>query len=148
MLLLLLMAGCEVSTTAEFPTCQVDLVALSPAAASVGQEVTLTATPLTVQWDTAIRVGGIDATPGTVYREGCETCDTCRETEACSVCDADCDACDAECQADCVETTSFVVPELPPGLVSVELYNAHGHSQRLSLEILAPEPVDTGDTGG
>jgi len=138
--MLLLLLGCLPSTISSFPTCDVDLVSVSPAAATVGEAVTLTATPLTEDWDTAIRVGGIEAPVLGVEREGCSACDSCRSTEACS-CTEDCDTCDALCAEECVETVTFTVPDLTPGEYDIVLFNAHGGSAPLSLVV-----VD-GDTG-
>ena len=138
--MLLILLGCLPATTSSFPTCDVDLVSVSPASATVGEEVTLTATPLTEDWDTAIRVGGIEAPVLAVEREGCSACDSCRLEETCS-CTEDCDTCDALCAEECVETVTFTVPDLTAGEYDIVLFNAHGGSAPLSLVV-----VD-GDTG-
>lgn len=138
--MLLLLLGCLPETVSTFNTCEVDLVSVEPTEATVGSEVTLTARPLSEDWDTAVRVGGIDAEVLSVTREDCGACDTCQAEQGCA-CTEDCDACDVECRTDCLETVVFAVPQLAPGEHAVTLFNAHGGSASLDLVV-----VD-GDTG-
>lgn len=144
--MLFLLLGCVEPVSVEVPVCDVTLVSASPSSALPGELVTLTANPLTEDYDTAILVGGVRAEIGDVLREGCEGCDDCRETNECSACFADCDACDAQCASECVETAAFVVPELDAGPTVIELFNTHGGSERIAFEVLGAS--DTGaDTG-
>jgi hypothetical protein len=133
-------AGCDTSSTSSNSPCDVSLHALTPAEAWVGDRVDLTGRPFTSAYDTAVYVGSARATILELGREGCEACDTCLDEQNCSGCD-DCDACDPLC-ADCVETVSFLVPDQEPGVSSVQLFNRHGESDALELEILG-EPEDT-----
>ncbi len=142
--MLALLLACANTAETTFPTCTVDLIGLEPASAQVGDTVTLTATPLTQLQDSALRVGGVDAVVSSLDRTDCETCDSCRSTNGCAECGQDCDACDAECRDSCVETLTFLVPELAPGSHGVVLYTAHGGSLQTSLEVLEA----AGDTGG
>ena len=143
--MLALLLACVETTTTEVPVCEVELVSLEPASAEVGAEVLLVASPLSESWDTAVLVGGERAQLLGLSREGC---DACIEDNECSSCLSDCDPCDAQCAADCTESVSFLVPELPAGPTTVELFNTHGGSQRIAFEVL--DSVDTGstDTGG
>ncbi len=148
MLTALLILGCTTSTSTEVQICEVDLVAVTPEALLPGDEAVLTATPLTTDYDTALYLSGVRAQVTAVDRSGCEECDTCREDAECLVCQ-DCDTCDALCASDCLETVRFVVPELPPGPATVQLYNTYGGSDPLTVEILGA-PIDTSgsDTAG
>jgi hypothetical protein len=147
-----LLLSCVEAVTVEVPVCEVSLTSLSPAAAGVGDEVVLSATPLSEVWDTVILVGGVRAELSGLTRDDCDDCDSCREDNECSDCFSDCDACDAQCAADCVETATFVVPELEPGLTTVELFNTHGGSERIAFEVLGTSDTgaggDSADTGG
>ncbi len=101
--------------------------------------------PFTSAYDTAIYVGDARATIIELERAGCEECDECLTEQSCTGCD-DCDPCDLLC-TECLETVRFVVPQVDPGATVVRLYNRHGESNALPLEVLAP-PTDTGaDTG-
>ena len=150
-MLLALLFACTDTTQTEFPTCTVELLSIEPAAAQPGELVTLTADPLTELQDTDLRVGGVDAQVQSVDRTGCDDCDDCRTTQGCAACGDDCDACDAECRDNCVETLSFVVPELSAGTHQVVLFNAHGGSLAAPFEVLETAvdtgPVDSGDSG-
>lgn len=144
-----LLTGCTQTTFTNTELCDVLLATAEPAAASPGDTVTLTATPLTTDYDTALFVGGVRAQVTAVDRTGCDECDACIETYECLTC-GDCDDCDAQCDAECVETVTFIVPEVAPGDAVVQIYNAFGGSQPLSLEILeaGSSTDDTGaDTG-
>ena len=148
MLSLLLLLGCTQSTVSITELCDVALDSIEPAKAAPGDAAVITATPLTTDYDTALFVGGVRAQVTAVDREECEECDACREEAACSEC-GDCDECDVICESDCVETVSFIVPQVAEGAATVQLYNAFGGSSALTLAILASSDTgDTGDTGG
>jgi len=145
-----LLTGCSQTTYTANELCDVLLTTATPTAASPGDTVILAATPLTTDYDTALFVGGVRAQITSVDRsDDCDICDACREEYECLTC-GDCDDCDAQCDAECVETVTFVVPEVAPGETIVQIYNAFGGSQPLSLEILeaGSSTDDTGpDTG-
>lgn len=147
-LALLNQAGCEDSSYAVSLRCDVLLTEASPPTAAPGAAVTITGSPMTYVWDTAVYVGGARAEVTEVEREGCDDCDTCREDEECTSC-SDCDACDAACAEECVETTTFVVPALEPGETWIRLYNVHGQSAALPfvVEGAAETGADTSETG-
>lgn len=141
-------AGCTTSTSYIADRCDIGLGALSPAEAAPGASVVVTAGPLTRSWDTTVLLGGVSAQVVDLERSGCDSCDLCRNQADCNACD-DCDDCDALCAVECVESLTFVVPELPAGSYSLQLVNGHGSSAGLSFTVLAPLPADTGapDTG-
>lgn len=135
--MLFLLLACATTTDAIYLTCDVALVSVEPTVAAPGDEVTLTATPLTEDWDTAIRVGGLDADIVSVTREGCDACDSCNADQGCA-CNEDCDACDLICDA-CVETVVFTVPSLDEGEHGIVLFNANGGSMPLTLTVAEPD---------
>ena len=77
-MLALLLFACDTTITSTSQSCEVDLISLTPAQVVPGDTVTLTAVPLTEAWDTAIRVGGLEAEVLAVTREGCDDCDVCQ----------------------------------------------------------------------
>lgn len=147
MILLLALLACEGSLTTTFPTCTVALQGADPASVLPGEALTLRATPLTERWDTVVVVGGVQAAVESVEREGCDDCDDCRETMDCEPCGEDCDACDNLCATTCAETVVARVPAVAPGQVDVELFNAHGGSNRIAIEVLAAGDTGAPDTG-
>ena len=142
--------GCSTPTEIFALRCDVTVDDISPQPATVGASVTLTGTPFTSTYDSAVYVGGERATVTDVARTNCTNCDSCRIQNGCTECQ-DCDACDAICASECVETVTFDVPELPAGDYGVQLFNAHGQSPVLDLTIQSTgfEGTDTGssDTG-
>lgn len=146
MLALLLLAACLDETALVTSTCSLGVPVLSTTEAAPGDQVTVTVAPLTAAWDTAITVGPARATVVDLAREGCDTCDTCRATEGCSQC-GECSACETDC-ATCVETVTFLVPEVAAGTWPVEIVNEFGRSERVNLTVTASgDTGDTGDTG-
>lgn len=153
LLTVLLAAACDETTVQSSERCEVVAASLAPTEASPGDAVTITATPQTTVWDTAVYVGRTRAELLSVDRDGCDACDTCREEAYCTVC-ADCDACDAVCKTECVETTTFAVPSGVSGQVAVRLFNVHGQSAPLSLTVQGSDTAaetgaggETGETG-
>ena len=144
MLLLLTLFACSDETVSDVASCDVVLETLAPESGTVGTRVTLTGTPLTSHFDTALYVGGVRADVSIVTRTGCDACDECRAEQACNACE-DCDTCDVECRVECEESLEFTVPEAQPGPQTLLLYNAHGSSNTLSFEVLDGS-VDTGTT--
>jgi len=140
--------ACLETTTQELASCEVALSTAEPAAAEVGAEVVLSASPLTEDFDTAVLVGGVRAEVLSLTRTGCESCDICVNANECSECSADCDACDSECDTNCAESLVFVVPELAAGATTIELFNTHGGSERLAFEVVAAPDTGSTDTGG
>ena len=110
----------------------------------------ITGTPLTEDIDTAVYIDGVRAQVVEVDRSTCEeaaadeaqSCDACRRKAECIDC-LDCDDCDALCDRTCVETVSIIVPALAAGPAELRLFNGHGESAPLTLEILGES-----DTGG
>ncbi|MCP4807179.1 MAG: hypothetical protein GY913_26200 [Proteobacteria bacterium] len=141
----LLLLACTETTTTTLPTCSVELVTATPESALPGDEVVLAASPVTVDYDTALSLAGARAEIVSVDRTGCDSCDTCLTDAECGTCATDCDACDALCDATCVETITFIVPDVESGVTTIELFNTHGGSNRLSFEVLGTS--DSGDTG-
>ncbi|MDP2309483.1 MAG: hypothetical protein Q8P18_25905 [Pseudomonadota bacterium] len=139
LLSLLLMLACETATSTSYKTCSLNTPALAPASAMPGEQVVLTAQPLTEVWDTAVTVGAARAELVEVDRSTCDDCDDCRDTGGCSSCD-DCEDCATPCDT-CVQTLTFIVPDLGAGEWPVEIVNRHGRSERVLLTVLAvPTP--------
>lgn len=136
--LLLSLSACEEALVDTPGSCQVELLAATPTEASQGDSVQLHARPLSDKQDTALFVGGARATVETVERNGCEDCDSCRETNLCSPC-RDCDACDAACDAECEEFLRFEIPEVGPGVTTLHLYNQFGNSRPLDFTVIESE---------
>lgn len=143
----LLLLACTDAVSLTLPTCTVDLVTLAPTEAAPGDEVVVTASPVTETFDTALTVGGVRADVLSVDRVGCDACDACLDEAECGTCSTDCDACDALCEAECIETITFVVPELAAGDATVELFNSHGGSDRLALNVLEAGQAGGADSG-
>jgi hypothetical protein len=138
LLSLLLAVACDTaSSSSEDATCALDVPTLAPASAAPGAQVVVTAHPLTDVWDTAVTVGPTRADLVDLDRSTCDTCDDCRDTGECSSCDV-CDVCATDCEG-CVETVTFVVPDLAPGEWPVEVVNRHGRTQTVTLTVLAAE---------
>ena len=143
----LALVGCTTSTTITSPRCDLTVGTPSPTEAAAGTTVTLSATPMTSTWDTAVYVGGMRATVLEVTRDNCDTCDTCRSDAGCTSC-GDCDVCDLECSQDCSESVSFDLPlGLPAGANPVWVYNEHGTGGPADVTILSAPDTGTKDTG-
>lgn len=142
-----LLLSCTTSSTPLAARCDVEIQQPSPAVASPGQAVSLSARPLTSTWDTAVFVGDQRASGVEVSREGCTSCDSCRELVECSAC-GDCDTCDALCEEECQETILFEVPDLADGSWELRVYNAYGNGGPTLLEVQSGgTDTGTGDTG-
>jgi hypothetical protein len=140
---LLLATQCETEPVSPSRSCEVVLSSADPAAAEIGDEVVLHASPLTTLQDSVLLVGGTHAEVTAVDRIGCDACDTCILEADCDPC-GDCDACDAACDAECSETLRFLVPEREAGEVELTLYNLYGNSDPLPFSVLSTETaVDT-----
>jgi hypothetical protein len=149
MLTVLLLLSCTTITATSVTVCNLELTSLSPSEATVGDTVVLTGGPTTERYDTLVTVGGTTAPITDIIRTGCESCDTCRSVNSCLAC-GDCDNCDQLCASECVESVTFTLPPVDPGLQSVQLLNAYGVSAAATLTVLSPGS-DTGageDTGG
>lgn len=123
--------------------CDVRIYEISPSEGQAGDTVSATLRPTTTIWDTAVYVDGDRAEVVEINRENCEACDQCKEDFGCLDCD-DCDDCDLLCRTDCVESASFIVPEITPGQSQVIIYNGHGGSNAYPLMVTGN--IDTGDT--
>lgn len=136
---MLAMLACATTTTTPARTCSLDTPTLVPSSAMPGDQVVVTAQPLTEVWDTAVTVGSARAELVEVDRSTCDDCDDCRDTGGCSTCD-DCEPCDVACDT-CVQSLTFVVPDLAAGEWPVEIVNRHGRSERVLLTVVAaPTP--------
>jgi hypothetical protein len=137
-----LLFSCSTTTTQLAQNCDVFLYELDTEMASVGDTVSALGHPMTSVWDTAVYVGDVRASLIDVTRDGCETCDECREQAGCDAC-SECASCAEECTDTCVEHVQFVVPEISAGESNVSMYNGHGQSNGLPLHVGDPS-VDTG----
>ncbi len=144
-LLLATLAACDDDTIADVSACDVLLEEVSPDAGLVGETITVSGSPFTTHYDTALVVGGKRAEVTAVDRTNCDACDECLVEQSCNACE-DCDECDIVCRVDCTENLTFIVPEATPGEQPLLLYNAHGSSNTLVFVI--QEVVDTEDSGG
>ncbi len=127
-------------------SCQVTLSEVAPAEVLPGETVVLTGKPMSTAADSALWIGGTSAQITDVTRTDCEVCDTCKTTQGCVTCGEDCDACYTDCLS-CVETLSFVAPELDAGQYGLQLFNVYGVTESPLSLTLGESPVDTGDTG-
>lgn len=138
------LTGCPDPEVPGFDSCAIEAT-LSTDEGLPGEVVSVTGSPFTETYDTVATVGSVRATVLEVNREDCLFCDACHLVEECLECE-ECPACDEAC-AECVETLSFVVPEIPPGRTSVVLTNRFGSSPAIRFRVGGEEPADTADTG-
>ncbi len=134
LLFVALLLGCTETETLTFDQCEVQ-ASLQPAEALPGDEVVLTGGPFTEPYDTVVQVDGVDGEVLMVERTDCERCDDCLvdwDCGPCMSCEHDCD----DLCADCVETTSFTVPEVEVGARWVVLTNRYGSTPSMALEVL------------
>lgn len=141
-LLFAVLCGCATTSTPATSTCVLMAPSLVPTAAAPGDVVVLSTARLTTANDTLVHVGAAGAVVQSVDRTDCDACDSCLAASECGACD-DCDACATDC-APCVESVSFVVPELAPGRYPAVLRNVHGQAPAALLDVTSP----SGDTGG
>lgn len=137
---LLLLLSCETVSDVYTPACILDRPTLSLTEASPGTSVTVSLSPLTTQWDTAVTVGSTRAEITEFTRDGCSECDICVSSNGCAACGS-CESCNDLC-ASCTETLSFQVPVMEAGTWPVTVINHHGRSTSASLSVVAP--ADTG----
>lgn len=142
---LLLLAGCDSSSTQEDTPCDIEIEWVKPYRAYPGDRVTLSARPLTDPYDTAVYIGSHRATVLEIDTTGCSRCESCLDDEGCDVCE-DCDTCDPYCDH-CLEMLSFEVPEADPGETVVQFFNRHGESDSHLFYVRGDTTEDTGDTG-
>ncbi|GDX80093.1 hypothetical protein LBMAG42_19040 [Deltaproteobacteria bacterium] len=143
-----LVLGCTTTSSSLSLTCDLAAPALSPTEAAVGETVVAITGPLTESWDTTVSVGSTPASGVVVTRQDCDACDECVAAAECNVC-LECDECITDCAA-CVETVSFVVPEVALGATTVTITNLHAASAPVAftvVEAAADTGTDTGDTG-
>ena len=146
-------ASCATGGADEFDTCTVDL-AFERERGAPGDEIVVTGDPLTYLRDTIVVVGGVTAEIRDLTRsDACTDCDSCREEAGC----AQCGLCAGvpldgdrrtECFGDpyastdglcgeCVQTLTFVVPDVAPGPTTVVVLNGTGQSNAAPFEVLA-----------
>lgn len=125
---------------------QCDLAFTAPTVgAAPGTEVQLVGGPLTEPYDTILRVSGVDAVVQDVERD-CAACDECRAEAGCVSCGACTKSCDETCATECVETLTFVVPEVEAGPTAIVVLNSWGVSPAVPFEVLAAVPPATSTT--
>ena len=138
------LTACD-DTDEVFYSCQVTLSELTPTEVLPGETVVLTGKPMSSAADSALWIGGSSAQVTDVTRADCEACDSCKTSQGCVTCGEDCDACYLDCLS-CVETLSFVAPDLTAGQYNLQLFNLHGVSESALMLTLGESPTDTGDT--
>lgn len=133
----LLLAACE-EVTVDLPdVCVVDVEIGEAVPLVRGEPATLAARPMSATFDTRARVGGLDAFVEEVARTDCLLCDSCRADNDCQVCGT-CEACDDPCAA-CQETVTLVVdPALPAGPTTLVIFNRHGVSDAVPVQVVDP----------
>jgi hypothetical protein len=146
-MLLFFALACDDSTVDTVATCPLGVPTLSATTAAPGDEIRVTLSPLTESWDTAVTVGSTQATVSGLERDNCDDCDDCRDTGGCTAC-SECTDCDTTCD-DCLETLTFIVPDVAAGSWPVTIINSHGRSDPITLVVTATKKKDTGgaDTG-
>jgi hypothetical protein len=127
-------SGCTPPSQTFALRCDVAIDEVAPTSASAGDSVVLTGTPFTSTYDSAVYVGTERADVLDVQRSNCSNCDLCRNQQSCTEC-SDCDACDTICSNECVETVTFAVPNVEPGVHALQLFNAHGQTSILDLTV-------------
>ena len=136
-MLFMLLISCAETVDVYSTSCEVVVESVSPSVSVPGAQVSVTGTPMTTTWDTAITLNGTRAEVISVDREGCEDCDQCKLDAACTSCE-DCDACDQICKSDCEEVVVFEVPAVSPGEAELHLYNVHGQSHATPFTVGIP----------
>jgi len=145
--LLLLGLGCTTETVITSETCALD-VDLATADASVGELVRITGGPMTTTYDSKVLVGGVAALVQSIQQNAaCTQCESCRADAGCGTCDY-CSTCVDACNS-CESSLDFIVPNVT-GLQPVVLFNLHGQSSAVNLNIAGGSDTslpDTADTG-
>ena len=140
--------GCGPSAIEEFASCPVEAT-LEPDRGVPLDRVVATGGPFSAVYDTRVQVGGAFAEVLQVELSAeCGLCESCRFNNGCETCGF-CFECSALCDA-CVQSTTFVVPIVPPGPTTVTILNRHGSTDGIPFTILGL-PVcdtDTSDTAG
>lgn len=146
MIALVALFACSGAVPAEFAICELQITP-NPAEAFPGEPVDVVGGPTSVTFDTVVTVGGVAAQVLDITREGCDFCDVCRADNNCLSCAGTCIACEELCAADCVETTTLVVPDgVGYGETDIAIVNTFGTGTAPFLVLGAP-PEPTGDTG-
>jgi len=141
--LILVLAGC-IDDEPPDPEQSCDVI-LEPLMESgtVGEAFTIRGGPQTDARDTSVFVSGANAPVLSV--DSCDTCYSCRQEQKCDPCGV-CPPCEDEC-AVCDESVVIEVPNLSSGSHPVQLVNAYGTSNVLSLDIDGGTNPDTGSGG-
>ncbi len=141
-----LILACSTSSELVSLHCELPAALLTPPSGAPGTEVVATTGPLTELWDTSVRMGSTAAVVTDVTRATCDECDSCRAAAECTSCDA-CPDCIIDCTP-CVETVTFVVPDVAIGTAAVTITNIHGASARSEFAVSEADTAgDTGDSG-
>ncbi|MEZ4316519.1 MAG: hypothetical protein R3F61_03415 [Myxococcota bacterium] len=120
---LLLILGCTPIQTGSYQVCDLTL-SPEPAAAFPGETVVVTGGPLSAAFDLHVTVAGIAADVQSIERTECDACDQCLLDNDCLACGT-CLPCTQTCST-CVETTTLVVPDAPPGDTRLSMVNVFG----------------------
>lgn len=146
------LTACTSDTIRFSKGCHVALSSLTPSQAYPAEQVTIQGAPFTTAYDTAVYLDTERAEVVDVLRQECEACESCFTANNCLLC-SDCDECDLDCST-CVETVVFSVPNLSPRDYEVRLWNRHGQSNALTLQIQGNDTglddtsdKDTADSG-
>ena len=73
--MLLFLLACETTSDVYTPACILDRPVLSLTEALPGTAISVSLSPMTTQWDTAVTVGSMRAEITDFTRDGCSECD-------------------------------------------------------------------------
>ncbi len=129
--------GCSAQLVDSFDACEIALY-VSPPAGAPGDVINVLGGPQSTVYDTLLQIDGTPAEIVDLTRSlDCVGCDSCREeTLSCGGCADPC--------ATCVETVSFVTPDISPGVKLLILTNGYGSSTPFEFTVLEATPTDTG----
>lgn len=128
-------ASCGRSGLPDFDQCVLN-VTLSAESGARGDTIVATGGEFSVDYDTVVLVDATSATVIDVERENCAFCDGCREAiePPCDACE-ECVGCEQSCLG-CVQTVTFVVPNVTPGATAIVLTNRFGTSDAIPFTVL------------
>lgn len=134
---LVALASCGKSEVPEFHQCLLD-ASLSVEEGPPGTTVVATGGEFSLDYDTSVLVDAVPAEILDVQRINCAFCDGCFASiePPCNACE-ECEGCAVSCE-DCVQTVSFVIPEVPPGEVVLVITNTFGASSPIPFTVTEP----------
>ncbi|MEC7986680.1 MAG: hypothetical protein VX278_16045 [Myxococcota bacterium] len=130
---ILLLCSCDENIIVEEQYCSVEITEI-PSLESE-QEQLLYASPLSVVWDTLLRIDGTQAEIVGISRSGCSACDTCRIDNECTQCE-ECEPCAESCDTQCYEELRFITPLLSGDSATVRLINKYGQSDAYIVDVI------------